>query len=118
MRIPNHLDNINISKSCHSIRQSRNLSVLNTNQNFHEFSQKNHEIEITNQIKTTRNHNQSLDINSKWKEALMSLIPLLEIIEIRKFRITSGSVFLSDHASPITSGVHKSLCCISYTISL
>jgi hypothetical protein len=103
------LDNINISKSCHNIRWFRNLSVLNTDQNFHEFSQKNHEIEITNQIKIIRNHNQILGINSKWKEALMALIPLLEITEIRKFRITSENVSLSNHASPITSGVHKAL---------
>jgi hypothetical protein len=35
----------------------------------------------------------------------MTLISLLEITEIREFRITSGNVFLSDHASPITSDV-------------
>jgi hypothetical protein len=112
------LDNIKISKSHHNIRQSRNLSVLNTDQNFHEFSQKDHEIKTTNQIKITRNHNQILGINSKWKGALTTLIPLLEITEIKEFRIISGSVFLSDHASPITSNVPKLLCCISYTISL
>jgi hypothetical protein len=43
---------------------------------------------------------------------------LLEITEIKEFRIISESVFLSDHASPITSGVPKLLCCISYTVSL
>jgi hypothetical protein len=38
----------------------------------------------------------------------MALISLLEITKIREFRITNGSVSLSDHASPITSGVPKS----------
>jgi hypothetical protein len=114
----NHLDNIRISKLHHNIRQSRNLSIVNTYRNFHKFSKKNHEIETTNQIKTTRNHNQILVINSKRKRALMALIPLLEITEISEFRITSGSVFLSDHASPIISGVSKPLCCISYIVSL
>jgi hypothetical protein len=114
----NHLDNIRISKLHHNIRQSRNLSIVNTDRNFHKFSKKNHEIETTNQIKTTRNHNQILVINSKRKRALMALIPLLEITEISEFRITSGSVFLSDHASPIISGVSKPLCCISYIVSL
>jgi hypothetical protein len=118
MKTSKYLDNINISKSRHNIRQSRNLSVLNTDQNFHEFSQKNYEIETTNKIKTTRNHNQSLGINSKRKGALIALIPLLEITEIREFRITSGSVSLSDHASPITSSIHRPLCCIFCTVSL
>jgi hypothetical protein len=63
-------------------------------------------------------HNQSLGINSKRKGALMALIPLLEITEIREFRITSRSVSLSDNASPITSDVPKPLCCISCTVSL
>jgi hypothetical protein len=35
---------------------------------------------------------------------------LLEITEISEFIITSGSVSLSDHASPITSGVPTPLC--------
>jgi hypothetical protein len=43
---------------------------------------------------------------------------MLEITEIREFRITSENVSLSDHASSITSGVPKPLCCISYTVSL
>jgi hypothetical protein len=114
----NHLDNIKISKLHHNIRQSRNLSIVNTDQNFHKFSKQNHEIETTNQIKITRNHNQSLVINFKRKRALMALIPLLEITEISEFRITSGSIFLSDHASSITSGVSKPLCCIFYIVNL
>jgi hypothetical protein len=65
-------------------------------------------------MKIRRNHNQSLGINFEWKGALVALITLLEITEIREFRITSGSVSLSDHASPITSGVPK-LCAVSPT---
>jgi hypothetical protein len=47
----------------------------------------------------------------------MALIPLLEITEIREFKITNGSVSLSDHVSPIIFDVPKPLCCISCTVS-
>jgi hypothetical protein len=69
-------------------------------------------------MKTIRNHNQSLSINSKWKWALVALIPWLEIIEIRKFRTTSESIFLFYLASPTTSDVSKLLRCIFCTVSL
>jgi hypothetical protein len=35
----------------------------------------------------------------------LQILYMLEITEIREFRITSGNVFLSDYASPITSDV-------------
>jgi hypothetical protein len=37
---------------------------------------------------------------------------------IREFRIINESVFLFDHASPITSGVSKQLCCIFCIVNL
>jgi hypothetical protein len=52
------------------------------------------------------------------REGSYQALLVLETTEIREFRITSGSVSLYDHASPIISGVPKPLCCISCTVSL
>jgi hypothetical protein len=48
----------------------------------------------------------------------MTLILLLDIIEIRKFRITGGNVSPFVLASQITSSVFKPLSCVSCTVSL
>jgi hypothetical protein len=53
---------------------------------FHKFSQKNHEIKSTNQIKIIKNYYQILNINFKRKWALMT--------QIRKFSIEAAKYLL------------------------